>query len=110
MLTHRQRVEKVRNFTDKNKLFSAISVIIITVLIGNFVIKCLSAKEKEMKPTTTVTSEIEDETVDTNINEEANQSKPTWRFYWIDLWILLIGGGFCTIKILQERKKSKEKL
>lgn len=111
MLTHKQRVERVRSFTEKNKVFSVIAVIVVTMLIGNFVIKTVSEyKNKKSGTDTSVTvevNEMEEVPVDTNINEEEKQSL---RFYWIDLWILLGGGGFCVIKILQEKRKAKEKI
>jgi len=39
--------------------------------------------------------------------EPEKPPKEKWRFYFIDLWILGIVGGFCFIMILRERKKSK---
>ena len=33
-----------------------------------------------------------------------------WKFYPVDLAILAIGGGFCSIMIIRERKKAREQL
>lgn len=111
MKSHKERVEKVRSYIEKNKFFSVVAAIIVVALIGNFIINKVSeAKAKDMAASSVQEEMIEDNgnnSADTNINQEEELH---WRFYWIDLWILLGGGGFCLIKILQEKKKAREKL
>lgn len=97
---HRRRVEKVKEYTAKNKVFVIIVVCVILFLIGN----SLYTRINEVPDSDVSQSE-------TIATEEVTEDEPLqWRFYWIDLWILLIGGGFCTVMILKERKKAKEGL
>lgn len=123
MTTHSERVAKIRAYTEKNKLFTVIVIIVIVTLIGNFIVNKVSEVKARDIAASSVSSETdetaevsevaddisdtEEKPVDTNINQK---EKPKWRFYWIDLWILAGGGGFCIIKILQEKKKAREKL
>ena len=70
-----------------------IAVVLCLYLLGTTVQKQnaeLSQKQTE------VTQEVQEET--------------HWRFYPIDLWVLVIGGGFCTVMILKEKKKARETL
>ncbi len=112
MKSHKERVEKVRSYIEKNKFFSVVAAIIVVALIGNFIInKVAEAKAKDIAASSVqeeIVDETEENSADTNINQEEDEIH--WRFYWIDLWILLGGGGFCLIKILQEKKKAREKL
>ena len=64
----------------------------------------------ERDPNKYYVEEIIEEDSSENEQPPVKNDKPHWRFYWIDLWILLGGGGFCLIKILQEKKKAREKL
>ena len=42
---------------------------------------------------------------------EVTETEPEhWRLYPVDLAVLVVGGGFCTIMIIRERKKAREKL
>ena len=41
---------------------------------------------------------------------EVMQEERHWRFYSVDLWVLGIGGGFCTVMILREKRKARETL
>ena len=110
MTSHSERVSKVRAYFEKNKLFSVIAVIIVFALIGNFVInKVAEAKAKDIAAVS-AQEEMSDKADESSVATSNNEEKPHWRFYWIDLWILGGGGGFCLIKILQEKKKAKEKL
>lgn len=96
--THKERVQKVKNFTEKNKLFTVIAIVIVILLFSNF----FFSKENENK------IETENETVQSETVEDTENLQ--WRFYWTDLWVLLGAGGFCTVMIIQERKKAKEEL
>ena len=70
----------------------------------------LSAREAELLAEHILSGKINALLEDNSVATSNNEEKPHWRFYWIDLWILGGGGGFCLIKILQEKKKAKEKL
>ena len=110
MLTHKQRADKVRTFIDKNKLFTVAVIAVIFFLLGNLVHNKIETYEVMNKGETSISASSEtEESVDTSINQNEKE-KPHWRFYWTDLWILIGGGGFCVIKIIQERKKAREKL
>ena len=113
MLKHKQRADKVRTFVDKNKLFTVTVIAVLFFLLGNLVhnkIETYEAIEAINKGETSISASSETtESVDTSI-KQTEKEKPHWRFYWTDLWILVGGGGFCVIKIVQERKKAREKL
>lgn len=98
-MKHKERVQKIRNFTEKNKVFVIMAVIATIFLFSGF----FFSKENDVKTAETVQSEVAENT------EEADE-KPQWQFYWSDLYVLLGVGGFCTIMIIRERKKSKEEL
>ncbi|MCR4888784.1 MAG: hypothetical protein K5979_06360 [Ruminococcus sp.] len=110
MLTHSQRVAKVKAYTEKNKLFSVIVVAIIFFLMGSFVTNKISDYKEKDTAAVSASSETEDNSVDTNINQEHEKEELHWRFYWTDVWVLVGGSGFCVYKILQEKKKAREKL
>lgn len=95
-MKHSERVQRVKNFTEKNKVFVIMAVFVVIFLCSNFFFR----KEN--------TAEKTPETSQTEVDE--NAEKPQWQFYSSDLWILLCGGGFCTIMIIRERKKAKEEL
>lgn len=108
MLTHSQRVDKIKNYYAKNKFFTVIVAAVILLLIGQTV--CNSNKndsDKKIVAGNESVSSEENTSVDTSINEDDNL---TWHFYWSDLFVLVGFGGFCVIKIIQEKKKAREKL
>lgn len=98
-MKHKERVQKVKNFTEKNKVFVVMTVIAVIFLCSNF----FFSKENDMKTSETVQSEVTE-------NIEETTDKPQWQFYWTDLWVLIGVGGFCTVMIIRERKKAKEEL
>ncbi len=98
MDAHKQRVHLVKDYAKKNKLFTVVACIIVIALIGNFFLS--HVKQDNKPPAETEMSQSE------TVTEDPLQ----WRFYWIDLWILLGGGGFCTVMIIKERMKAREKL
>lgn len=106
--THAERVAKVRNYIEKNRVFSFAVVLTVCLLFGSFVSNKISEYKDKDTVDTTVSEEVAEESTDgdTSINKEELH----WRFYWSDLWILIGGGGFCIVKILQEKRKAREKL
>ena len=77
-------------------VFSVIAVILIVFLL----FRTVNRKTEQQEPvqeTQTVTEETEAE-------------ETGWRFYPIDLVVLGVGGGFCSIMIIRERRKAKEGL
>lgn len=108
-VTHKERVAKVKGFAEKNKLFTFIAVILcIYVSVTLISHKTNNEHISDEQPSSSQSEQInEGENVDTNINSEKEEI-PKWRFYPIDLWILLGGGGFCMIKIMQEKHRAKE--
>lgn len=80
----------------------------------------VTASQSEVVSGVTKQSGSEDVSVATtqiNTNFEEDESseigynqKRHFRFHWLDLYILVGGGGFCVYKIVQERKKVREKL
>ena len=96
MKSYRERLASVKHFTKKNRLFSLIAAVLILFLLGNAVIHRIG--DHQNKP-------IVSETEITETEEPVH-----WKFYPVDLAILAIGGGFCSIMIIRERKKAREQL
>ena len=95
MKNYIERLAAVRAFTAKNKLFSLIAIALVLFLLGNAVAHRIG--DDKSKP---IVSET-----------EVSETEPEhWRIYPIDLAVLVVGGGFCTIQIIRERKKAREKL
>jgi len=91
---HKKRVKNVADFAAKNKVFMTMTALAAVFLLVNF----LLIPKNTVPHDTPKTSEI------------AGENTRQWRFYPIDLAVLGVGGGFCTVKILRERKKTKEEL
>ena len=95
MKSYKKRLTSVRQFTAKNRLFSLIAIALLLFLTGNAVYHRIGEnKSQPVVPETEIT--------DTDPEH--------WRFYPVDLAVLIIVGGFCTMMILRERKKAREKL
>jgi hypothetical protein len=92
---YKERLATVKNFTAKNRLFSLIAIALVSFLLGNAVMHRIG--EDKSKPIV----------AETEVTDTAPEH---WRFYPVDLAVLVIGGGFCTIQIVRERKKAREKL
>ncbi|MCM1508090.1 MAG: hypothetical protein NC177_13305 [Ruminococcus flavefaciens] len=95
-MKHNERVQKIKSFTEKNKIFVIMATIAVIFLFSGF----FFSKENDVKTSETIQTENAEETVE----------NPQWQFYWSDLWVLLGVGGFCTVMIIRERKKLKEEL
>ncbi len=98
-MKHKERVQKVKNFTEKNKVFVIMAVVAVIFLCSNFF---FSKENNDITPETIQSEAME--------NTEETAAKPQWQFYCTDLWVLLGVGGLCTIMIIRERKKAKEEL
>lgn len=129
MKSHGERVEMVRNFAKSNKLFSIIAIILVVYIAVNIITNRSAGKAVQQSTTVTSQSEVisedttqysdeADSVTTTQINSEFDDEtreigynqKKHFRFHWLDLYILICGGGFCVYKIFQERKKVREKL
>lgn len=95
MKNYKERLATVKNFTAKNRLFSLIAIALVLFLLGNAVAHRIG--DDKSKP---IVSETE-------ITETESEH---WRFYPVDLGVLVVGGGFCSVMIIRERKKAREKL
>lgn len=94
---HSKRVERVRDFATHNKVFVVIAIILIAFLIFSTV-----SDKKNETPESSQTEQ--------NVSEETQSEDTGWRFYPIDLVVLGVGGGICSIMIIRERRKAKEGL
>ena len=98
-MKYAERVEKVKHFVDRNKLFTLISVIVLIYLCSNFVFSKVNPDFHT------------DETIQTATeNDTTEEDSPHWQFYWSDLYILIGAGGFCTVMMIREKKKGREEL
>jgi hypothetical protein len=108
---HKKRVEKVKDFTSKNKIFVITMIIAVIFLLINFVFvpKESQGENPQGESETIISENVENETgqsaqtATTNLREQ-------WRFYFIDVIILVAGGGFCVVMILRQRRKTREEL
>jgi preprotein translocase subunit YajC len=98
---HKKRVEKVKDYAGKNKVFVATMIVAIIFLFINFVIQPNNPQRENHETTISDNSAIAETTAET---------QREWRFYFIDVIVLVTVGGFCTIMILRERKKTREEL
>lgn len=95
--SHKERAEKVRSYASKNIVFIVAAILIIIFLIVSGV------SNRTQEPDATEQSTVSTEVADT-------KTEQGWRFYPIDLVVLGVGGGFCSIMIIRERRKTKEGL
>lgn len=102
MKSYKERLQTAKNFTNNNRLFSVIAAILLIGLGANAIRNGIQPKQPET-PTEIVNEEM---------TEEQTEPEETqgWRFYPIDLYILAIGGGFCSLMIIRERKKARDQL
>lgn len=102
-MKYAERVEKAKNFVNKNKLFTIIAMFAVCYLFVNFLFSKVNSDsfdDTEMvQSESSETQEIPDE-----------ETTMHWQFYWSDVVILAVTGGFCTIMIIRERKKERDDL
>ena len=101
---HMKRVEQVKNYAGKNKVFIITMLVAVIFLLVNFV---FTSNPKITPVTEEIIAESTEQAEQVAV---VNSQREIWRFYFIDLIILTAGGGFCLIMILRERKKTKEAL
>ncbi len=109
-VTHKERVAMVKEYAENNKLYTLIAVILCIYIGASLISGKIHKRNNAEQPSSSQSEQVsEDEEADTNVNSENKKKElPKWRFYSIDLWILLGGGGFCMIKIMQEKRRAKE--
>ena len=103
LMKYAERVEKAKNFVNNNKLFTIIAVFAVCYLFVN----CLFSKVNSDSFADTEMVQSESSETQEIPDEETTMH---WQFYWSDLVILAIAGGFCTIMIIRERKKERDNL
>ncbi len=109
---YNERSQKIERFILKNKIFCLAVIVALGIIIAGE-IKEKAALMNQSDVSVSEEQKSEDEKVDTSVNLEETDNKDDgkhWRFYWIDLVVLVVGGGFCTFKIIKEKRKTKEKL
>lgn len=103
---YNERALSIERYILKNKLFFIIVLsLIVFIIYSEIKINIESSKQTTIEITET---EEKNEDVDTGIN--ISEKLPHWKFYSIDLWVLIIGVTVCTVNIIREHKKAKEKL
>ena len=96
-MKYTKRVEIVRNFIDNNKLFTVLALIAVCYLGGIFIFSKVNP-DSDAEP-------VQDEIIETS-----EENSLQWRFYWSDLVVLAVAGGFCSVMIIRERKKERDNL
>lgn len=108
MKSYKERLQIAKGFTKSNRLFTVIAIILLIGLTANVV----NEDSSKAQP---VPTEMTDETVSEVFPTDATSHKPeeeipNWKFYPIDLWILAVGVGGCTVMIIREKKKARDQL
>lgn len=103
-MKYAKRVEKAKNFVDKNKLFTVIALLAVCYLFGNFL---FSKVNSDFRTDDAKTVQAESAESEYSIEKENTLD---WQFYWSDLVVLTVVGGFCTIMIIREQKKERDNL
>lgn len=94
-----KRKAKAEEYVNGNRIFVIfVAIVIIALVIGNITEKNTKTEPTESK------AETAEET------ETSKEKDDGWQFYWSDLIIFVTAGGFCTFKILQEKRRAKEEL
>ena len=104
MKAHNERVERVQNFSSNNKVFILGVIAVIIFLAGGFISNSKKPDAADYRHPEGYSETAESES---NSNETTEYT-PQWEFSWFDLAIIGIGGGFCTIMIIRERRKARD--
>lgn len=96
-MAFKERKEKISAYLTNNKLF-VITAIVLVIFLGISFLKKDSENEK-VAISGNFTEEVE---------EKQEDNKVHWKFYWSDLFVLFGTTGFCTFKIIQRNRKTKE--
>ena len=99
-ITHKDRVERVRNYSSKNKLFIIIAIILLIFLFSGMLRHINPETQQPDNSEVSVESETDAETDNT----------PHWRFYWSDFGIFVVCVSAYTVIKVRNAKKAREKL
>lgn len=111
-ISQQERAINIERYILKNKFFFITCIVIVVFLIVTAFRQDIVSDTQEVTITEISDTVEENEKTENKsfVDEWYDESrKPSkWKFYPIDVWILGIGGGFCTVMIIRERKKAKE--
>jgi preprotein translocase subunit YajC len=109
---HMKRVEKVKDYASKNKVFVITAIVAAIFLFINFVIQPQNQQNQQSDNDEVIISDNAESEGETTAQAARTTTieRESWRFYFIDLIVLGVGGGFCLIMILRQRRKTKEEL
>ena len=88
---HKKRAERVRRYFAGNKAIALITVLFAVAVLVNLVSTYQTKEQTDSEPET--------------VHEEEH-----WRFYPVDLAVLGVGGGMCTVMMMREKRRAKEDL
>jgi hypothetical protein len=118
---HKNRVKKITEFVNRNKVFLVMVVIVAMLLYGGYFLQndntppfivgdCL-CDEDDYEDDCDCPPVINNDNFENVEHAESVELKREgWRFYFIDVVILAAGGGFCLVMIIRERKRTKHKI
>lgn len=104
---YNERAIRMERYIMKNKLFF-ITAFIMIIIIASTELNKSNTAVKETISSETIVQEISGEEVPSD--SKSSEENLHWRFYYSDLWVFVIGGTICTVNIIRERRKAKEKL
>lgn len=111
-ITQQERAIKIERSILKNKLYILICIIVIAFLAVTALTKDNSNDVVSINTENSDTVEVDNDDLDKTsfVDGMAATSGKVlkWKFYPIDAWILGVGGAFCTVMIIKERRKAKE--
>lgn len=102
--SHSERVERVQQYAGHNRVYIIGVIAVIIFLSLGFISKSKKPDAAEYRHPEGYS---ESSTTDTDSNTPPEYN-PQWNFSWFDLAILGIGGGFCTVMIIRERRKARD--
>jgi len=104
---HAQRVEKIKGFASNNKVFTFFVVVLFIFVITNLLNEGRILPSRETDNGEQIANINENDEEDNKAAESENK-KEAWRFYFIDVLILISVGGFLTFMIIKERRKAND--